>query len=95
MLDVRYISKCLRIFSTEEWTENVGFVQTLQEMRNLQKKKKTEMIRKFCLDKECSSVKSELRTPKGDSEKQPRVNIQAYSSHLIITLTLNSEWDAP
>lgn len=53
------------------------------------------MIRKFCPGKECSSVKSELRTPNGDSEKQAWVDRQAYSSHLILTLTLTSEWDAP
>jgi hypothetical protein len=37
--NVTYVSNSLRIFSTKEWTENVGFVQTLQEMTNLQKQK--------------------------------------------------------
>lgn len=78
----------MRIFSTQECGIDVN---PLRKERFT----KAEMIRKFCLGEEYSSVKSELRTPNRESEKQPRVEIQDYLSRLIITITLNSEWDAP
>lgn len=85
--NVTYVSNSLRIFSTKEWTENVGFVQTLQEMTNLQKQK--------WLENSVQARSVPVSSQNWEPPKQAWVDRQAYSSHLILTLTLTSEWDAP